>query len=595
LKRQLLALALTAALVLVLAPAGLSAQEDEDFGEDGGSGEETFVVTGYLSNQTGVFVDPASTKTYFYKFDPSLLVWGDDAGEVGKKAPPGYTEYPFDHGGKLGQLSMFRNTLVLKADWFPAKDVSLRAVFRGVRSLQLQADDQTQPPVPSDVNDKRAWARDNFYTENELRELYLAFDVTKRWNVRVGRQQVCWGEIGQYRLLDVVNPVDSTWHFSAFESFEDQRIPMWMLDTTFDLRALSGSLEAIWVPMLDKGSRTVTTPLTFVGAWGLPEPPIQTDKGQNPAKIGRKIFQYPDNTIEDSRAGLRWKGTAFNDYLNYSLVYFYGHQMTPPIPQYYISPYGDDPYFNVNGEWVRNLHLMDVYLHFPRQHTAGFSLEWALDNPIGAAFRVEAAVEPDRVFPVYSLATAQNYAKESSPGGDPSKAGQFLKPEDHRVATTADPHAAQVYMMSKKKNVLNYAVQIMRPTMIRWLNTQQNFTFVLQFMHSWVMDFDSAEHLVDVPGYDQTITREHDMKIVAVLFTNYLHGMLAPRLTAIYQPPPDWKGPGDAIINFNLGFVFGDHWRGALAANFFFAEDPYRGIGLFRDRDEINLKIMYQF
>ena len=48
-------------------------------------------VSGYLQSQTGIFISP-----YEYKFN-----------EEG---------YPTDHGGYLGQLSMFRNTFQLELE-----------------------------------------------------------------------------------------------------------------------------------------------------------------------------------------------------------------------------------------------------------------------------------------------------------------------------------------------------------------------------------------------------------------------------------------------------------------------------------------------
>jgi hypothetical protein len=549
--------------------------------------EEKFVLTGYVKSQGGIFVDPIEGQTLWYKFDPKLVAKED------KPTLPGYNEYPVEHGSKLGQLSMMRSTIMLEMDWTPWEAVNIHAIFRGVRSLQVQADDEAQPPVPTDVRNNREWVQNNFYTENDLREIYVSFDAGENLSFRVGRQQVSWGEIGQYRLLDVVNPIDSTWHFGPFESFEDQRIPLWMLNSSLNIPALEGSLDVVWIPLIDSKDRTVNTPLTFVGAWGLPAPPIQEDKGQNPKKIGRKIFQYPGGDITDSRVGARWKGSMFSGKFNYTLVYFYGHQLTPPIPDFYIMPFGGpagreyayDHYVNAQGDYTRNLGLMDVYLKYPRQHTFGFSTEFAIDNPVGVAIRLEAAMEPWRAFPVYSLATSHYYNNVLS-----VEDRDFRDPLDNRKSwPTQDGASPLIPMINVEKHVVNYAVQMMRPTMIRWLNPSSNFLFIFQMMHSVVLDFDESEHLIDVPGYDSTPTKEHDIKLVAVAMTNYLHGLLKPKIVAVYALPKD------AIISASLGFVIGNHWRANLAANMFIAEDPYKGIGFFRDRDEINLSVMYQF
>mgnify|MGYP003346117687 CR=1 FL=1 len=60
-----------------------------------------------------------------------------------------------------------------------------------------------------------------------FRELYI--DATAGdWWVRVGKQQVVWGKTDFFRLQDLVNPVDFGQHF-FFDSFEDIRIPQWIL------------------------------------------------------------------------------------------------------------------------------------------------------------------------------------------------------------------------------------------------------------------------------------------------------------------------------------------------------------------------------
>jgi len=47
-------------------------------------------------------------------------------------------------------------------------------------------------------------------------------------------------------------------------------------------------------------------------------------------------------------------------------------------------------------------------------------------------------------------------------------------------------------------------------------------------------------------------------------------------------------------LSTNLNFAFGNNWRIKLGYNLILGDDPYRGLGLFRDRDEVNLRIRYQ-
>jgi len=585
---RIVASAAIALAVLSLGASSARAGEDED----------KFVLTGYVQTQFGIFLDPEKGDSEWWNFRELTIVDGKPQYKWAKTQPmlsngmpnDSYREFPTKHGDKFLTPSMLRSVLVLEADWNPWDDVNVHAIFRGVRALPVSADDDAQPPVPGSISDNAGWVRDTFYNENDLREIYVTAMPTDWWTLKIGRQQVCWGEIGQYRLLDVVNPQNTTWHFGALESFEDTRIPLYMLNTTFDIAPIDSSLDLVWIPMLDEPSNLVTTPLTFVGAWGLPLAPVQDDKGIAKEKIARKLFEYPDASLKDSRAGARWKGTLFDGAINYTLVYFYGHQLTPPIPKYYISR-APIPYSDLHGNFQPFPDEgTDVYLEFPRQHTVGFSTEFNLDNPIGAAVRVEAALEPYRVFPTNSLETSELQNERSAAG---LEAVEKLDAKDHTKPYTGtegvDTWASKTYFRRTEKHVLNYAVQIMRPTMIRFLNPTQNVMVVLQLMHSMVLGYKDDDHLIDIPGYDSSKTREHDIKLITSMFTYYLNGMLIPRLTVIYALPQD------AIISASLGVVLGNHWRMNLQGNMFIGENPYRGVGLFRDRDEVNLSILYQF
>lgn len=497
--------------------------------------EPKFSVHGYIQSQGGVFFG-----------------W-----EKGKVGPDGL---PTDHGDKLGKMSMFRNTLQLEADWTPSPRVSVHTILRGVRSLKLDVDRDAQVPHAGYYGkaDKTIdWVYDQYYNELDIRELYVDIEAADWLQFRVGRQQVSWGESGSYRTLDVINPINSTWHFGPLESFEDQRIPLWIVKALIEVKALRGALELVWIPMLDKPENTVTTPLTFVGAWGLPPVPGpayygkagMTDESVAPWKINQKIFQYPGRDFRDSRIGGRWQGEFAN--FTYSLAYIYTHQLSPPIPLKAVAP------------WGAGTQGLDVYIGFPRQHIAGVSLETNLPYPLGTNLKFEAAYEPNRTFPVHSL-----------------------KPRDLVVLANKD---VEQYYRNPQKHVLNYSLTLQQPALIRWLNPQQSIMFVVQFMHSAILDFDGKDQLIDIPGYDTTTTNQHSFTLVGAVFTSYLHGRLTPRIVGAYLPN------NGGFLSLQLGATLGNHWRMLLAVNQFFGDNPYKGVGMFRDRDEVNLQVRYQF
>jgi hypothetical protein len=520
-------------------------------GAEGGAAEASkFQINGYIQSQFGVFFG-----------------WEKNRYEVDEKANK---TYPTDHGGKLGQMSMLRNTLQIEADWQPTKWIALHTILRGVLSSELPSDRDAQVPGAGYLGEdkkRRQWVRDRYYNELAIRELYVDIEAHKLLNFRVGRQQVSWGETGQFRLLDVINPTNSTWHFGALESYEDQRIPQWMLKAQLEIPAMQGSLEAVWVPMLDNPEDTVTVPLTFVGAWGLPPTPQQGDASVHPLAINQKIFQYPGRDVRNSRVGARWRGEAGN--FTYTLAYFWNHVQSPPIPNFVAIP------FNSGTQGY------DVYLGFPRQHIVGASLETTIPSPVTMNVKLEAAFEPDRTFPVNSLTKRIAASPEVA--------------ED-----LVGPKGTVLFFDQPKRKVFSWALTLQRPTRIRVLNPEQSFMFVLQFMHTWIADYQrhwvdaygkthGGDSILEIPGYDSTQAQEHSFRLVGALFTSYLHGMLTPRILGAWLP-----GNG-GFMSLQLDVAIGNHWRILMAVNQFFGDNPYKGLGMFRDRDEVNVRVRYQF
>lgn len=518
---------------------------------------ETFTVGGQIQSQAGLFI-------------------ATDRNEVDAES------YPINHGGKEGKLSMFRNTLRLDMNWNPYEGFNLHAILFGVRSAPLDGDRFAQvPDFTADskynnnaltVDAKKRWVSDRYYNYAEIRELYADIDVTRKLSLRVGRQQVTWGDTGNYRLLDLVNPTDNTWHLSPFESFEDQRIPLWIFKALYDVPALEGSLEFVWMPALDDGDKLVTVPLTFTGAWGLP---LATKNDfVSDIRINKKLFLYPDRPFEDSRLGARWKGAVGS--FSYTLVYYWTHQMSPPVPYYAAQE---------KATRLDGYHYTDVYLNFPRQHVAGLTMDYAFGYPVGTVVRVEASVEPDRTYPVNSFL---------GPGYLPDGTGRWYQDPERADYLRADFHQEQ-------RLTVNYAVVLMQPLLIRFLNPTSSFILQLQAMQSVVPEGGFLKdpktgvvnpnwYILSIPGYDTTKVSTYSTTFVVALLTNYLHGMISPMVVSAYDMTYN-----SGFTKVEVKFTFGDHWRAAVALHEIYGADPYKGLGLFRDRDEVNLKIAYQF
>ncbi|MET0284347.1 MAG: DUF1302 family protein [Polyangiales bacterium] len=550
---------------------GSSYEDDSDHddsdGDDGPPDESSFTVNAMMKLQGGLFAPLASSG-----FKPHENRAFIESGASFQGPPcdpivtPGKPCSPMDHAMDPGTPSISRATLQIEAHWDFTRKLSLHTIIRGARMGSTAADERAQVPTllprragetDEDLSQRRRdyarnWVKKNYYDRFELREFYLDYLPLDWLTFRVGRQQLAWGETGQFRMLDVVNPIDSSWRFGALESFEDQRIPLWMWLTTIDVNKLSGALELLWIPGIDRARDMVSVPLSNFGAWGAP---YSNQPGTY--QILYKDFKYPGGELNGKymRGGFRWKADA-GDHASYSLVYFYTHMQSPvlqranylqrvtsdgvPIPDNYDSNYAQSAEFS-----------------FPRQHIVGGSFEYVLDDPFGMTLRFEGAFEPNRT---YSQRT------------DTSGLGQI-------DGISYEP---------RTKPVVNYALVIQRPTMIRFLNPTQNFLLVAQFMHTAVTDLDRVRDsdLVQVVGYNDWRINKNSYTLVFFATTNYMRGIITPRLTAVYMPSPYYKDSG--FVSLDVGFRIGPHYRLNVTVTDFVGKNPYRDLGFFRDRDEVH-------
>lgn len=69
----------------------------------------------------------------------------------------------------------------------------------------------------------------------EMSELYADVSLGNLW-LRLGKQQIVWGEMIAARILDVINPLDLSWHFQFEpEEFENIRMPQWALRARYEV------------------------------------------------------------------------------------------------------------------------------------------------------------------------------------------------------------------------------------------------------------------------------------------------------------------------------------------------------------------------
>src|SRR4029079_863188 len=93
--------------------------------------------------------------------------------------------------------------------------------------------------------------------ENTLREGYIDIDFADiPLSLRLGKQQIVWGETDNFRLLDRVNALDLTWHLQQEieigRGWDQLRIPYWMAKFLYRLDQVgpisNSFIEGYWNP-----------------------------------------------------------------------------------------------------------------------------------------------------------------------------------------------------------------------------------------------------------------------------------------------------------------------------------------------------------
>ena len=182
-----------------------------------------------------------------------------------------------------------------------------RSMFDPVNHLETNIEDFHTSPID------RLEAGDSF--QAELRELYLDL-LYEDFDIRLGRQQIVWGESIGLRILDVINPQD----FREFilNDFIDARIPLWSLRVDYTLS--DWTFEGLWLPDFeasrpaDQGSEFQFRNVPLPALPFQPPPPFPS------VQLG-SIHEPEDWRLSDSEVGFRV--TRFLRNMDLSVNYLY--------------------------------------------------------------------------------------------------------------------------------------------------------------------------------------------------------------------------------------------------------------------------------
>jgi len=467
--------------------------------------------------------------------------------------------------------------------------------------------------------------------ENRLREIYA--DITLRdipLTLRIGRQQVIWGETDMFRLMDVWNPLDVSWRFPIADTHDHFRTPLWMIKGVYDLGMIgnfsNNFVEVVWNPFdFQPGQKVGWLPRP----WSLPfADPLREGQVQN-ASIGPvnllvsphfdmqgTSFHRGDfhrNPQDASEAGIRLH-TITPQGIETTLTYVYGRgkwMANTPAFNVKISGVQNDLTSSV-GTWagtnVVKSTVIGQVVH-PYVHVVGWSLNY---------------FEPDYTQAVWRMETAYTQ-------GQP-----YATSEPDKLLDVGFGQKAPVGFI--KRDVIAGMVAFDRPTWIRFLNPRA--TWVVSSQLFWVYipgdnvkqlrGFASSNddpyftpaasdpligHLASTGGFGQWQTgpfaglnervqasnlppgdhyQHWEFMHTLALTTFYRGGTISPQFVTLFDPVNLWMMEAFELKYFYTNNLYFTFQQRAVIPFHPPTQDPWF-VGRFGRRPEVGLIVTYQF
>jgi len=153
-----------------------------------------------------------------------------------------------------------------------------------------------------------------------LRDLYLDYNRGP-WFLRLGKQQVAWGQADGITILDRVNPVDLSEYW--LPDMQDIRIPLWMANINYSPK-LNSNLQFLFIPDFEQStSAPIGGPFCTYSY-------IRYDNWKKAQSSVNENIYFPGKQFKNSTFGLQWSDRVGDlDYtLNFLNGYYYSARNT---------------------------------------------------------------------------------------------------------------------------------------------------------------------------------------------------------------------------------------------------------------------------
>lgn len=430
-----------------------------------------------------------------------------------------------------GDLSMLRASALLDASW-KLSSSEWKAIARLDREKKTDYVERlerlTQSRTPGGPGGQNVMDQ---YNRGDLREFYVDLNASERAKLRLGKQQVVWGETDFFRAMDLVHGYDMRWRSFLEGENEELRKPLILANMMVQVPDVDGSFQLIVRPGWDRDKDIGNDFDLYGNRWDL-----RTFKGADFLSPGVTLsydYRHPEGNVKDTTWGARWKGIAGG--INYSVAYLKTFNPDPIVNSAF-APFGKTP-TSPFGNWI-----------FPEIELVGLTLN-AYAPAIDSVLSTEIVYTKDAPYNIGLMAPGSTNVLGAPPFGSENTIPGFGGVKRKKTLTT---------MLRADKNL----------DLKSLLGTGRDSFFSVQLFDKWILDFDERDEIVDLVGYNAA-KKEHTTTLTAILVTNYANDTINPSLAIGFDM--SYPGGGGFAIPA-VDFVLGDKWRLKAEADFFFAK-----------------------
>ena len=417
---------------------------------------------------------------------------------------------------------------------------------------------------------------DDVYNSEEIRELWWQTGVTPTTTLKLGKQQVVWGETDFFQSLDVIHGYDMRIRSFLEPENEDVRKPLWMVNLMERFDSVDGTLQLLYIPgRMNRASDRGNSYDLEGGRWANnPNKGITFESATFGADVPYN-YDHKAADMDDPSYGVRWKGMAGE--WEYSLGWFHGPSQNPVINSNPNNPLGVGnaasgrtyvgPY---KGEYNSDPNSTVGELIFPFIDVFGVTANRYLES-VDAVFSAEVSYIPNAPY---------NIGVQAGEAGGCSFFPGFCGIIEKDVVKT-------MVRMDKQLGLQNY------------LGTSRPSFFSVQLFNTWITNYDRDDEVVNTAGFSGR-AKEFSTIATAILAANYDNDRINPTLAV----GTDLTYGGSFIVP-SVEFAYGNNWRVRVEADLFFNDERQKRalqgfnntnlFGYFDGNDQLAVRVTYQF